>query len=85
MAARAQRLTQARVVLIVAMPTAVPPTVGAAGTLPVRVARQHKAALGLSRVDAAKLGAVKVTNNRGCSLIVSGMPLPPLSPAARSW
>jgi pimeloyl-ACP methyl ester carboxylesterase len=32
-----------------------------------------------------KLGAVKVTNSRGCSLINSGTPLPPLSPAAKSW
>ena len=32
-----------------------------------------------------KLGAVKVTNNRGCPLTVSGTPLPPFRPAARSW
>ena len=32
-----------------------------------------------------KLGAVKVTNSRGCETTLSGTPLPPFNPAARSW
>jgi hypothetical protein len=36
-------------------------------------------------MDRAEAGAVKVTNRRGCLATVSGTPLPPRSPAARSW
>ena len=32
-----------------------------------------------------KQGAVKVANTHGCAATVSGMPLPPVSPARISW
>ena len=84
-AVRAERLAQPGVVLLVAMPAAGPLAVRAAGTLPVGVTRQDEPALALRVWTLPNDGAVKVTNSRGCSLIVSGMPLPPRRPAARSW
>jgi hypothetical protein len=55
-AARAERLPQPRVVLLVPMPAAGPGAVGAAGALPMRVTGQHQPALGLAGVDPAEAG-----------------------------
>jgi hypothetical protein len=52
----AERLAEAGVVLLVAVPAAGPPAVGAASTLPVRVAGQHQAPLGLAGMDPAEAG-----------------------------
>ena len=55
-AGRAERLAQPRVVLVVAVPAAIPEAVRAAGTLAVRVAGQHQPPLRLPRVDPAEAG-----------------------------
>jgi hypothetical protein len=55
-AGRAEPLAQPRIVLVMAMPAAIPYTVRAAGTLPVGTAGQHQAALGLAGVDPAEAG-----------------------------
>ena len=55
-AGRAERLPQPRVVLVVAVPAAIPQAVGAAGTLPVGVTGQHQPPLGLAGVDPAEAG-----------------------------
>jgi hypothetical protein len=51
-----ERLAQARVVGVVAVPAAIPQAMRAAGTLPVRVAGQHQPPLGLAGVDLAEAG-----------------------------
>ena len=56
-ARRAERLAQPRVVLVVAVPAAIPVAVGATGTLPVGVAGQHQPPLRLARVDPAEAGS----------------------------
>ena len=56
-AGRAERLAQPRVVLVVAVPAAIPDAVRAAGTLPVGVAGQHQPPLRLAGVDPAEAGS----------------------------
>jgi hypothetical protein len=55
-AGRAERLPQPWIILVVAMPAAIPRAMPAAGTLPVGVTGQHQAALGLAGVDPAEAG-----------------------------
>ena len=84
-AGRAQRLAQARVVLVMAMPAAIPAAMRAAGTLPVGVAGQHQPPLGLARVDPAegRRGEGHEQPRMGGHGV--GDALAALSPAARSW
>jgi hypothetical protein len=53
-AGRAERLAQPRVVLVMAVPAAIPEVVGAAGALPIGMAGQYQAAPGLAGVDPAE-------------------------------
>ena len=86
-AVQAQRLTEARIVLVVhagrtraARRARRRARRGAGGS--VAAGRPGRAA----RVcTSPKLGAVSVKNTAGCSVTVSGTPLPPLRPAAISW
>jgi hypothetical protein len=55
-AGRAERLPQPWIVLVVAMPAAIPCAMRAASALPVGMAGQHQAALGLAGVDPAEAG-----------------------------
>jgi hypothetical protein len=52
----AERLAQPRIILVVAVPAAIPLTMRTASTLAVRVTGQHEATLGLAGVDAAEAG-----------------------------
>ena len=82
-AGRAERLAQLVVVLVMA-PAAGPIAVRAPGTLAVRTAGQHQAALRLAGMDATEAGGGEGHEQPRMPSHVSGTPLPPLSPAARS-
>ena len=53
-AGRTERLPQPRIILVMAMPAAIPNTMRTASTLPIRVTRQHQPPLRPPRVHAAE-------------------------------
>src|SRR5215213_5388852 len=84
-AVEAQRRAQGGVVGAVADPAAGRAAVGAALVAVAGPAGAPLAAPLPAGVDRAKLGAVKVTNSRGCVPTEAGTPLPPSRPTRTSW
>ena len=85
-ALQAQRLTETRIALLVASGAGERHAVRAHRPIAARTTWRGRPSAPSARVcTGPKLGAVSVKNTAGCSMTVSGTPLPPLSPAVIRW